>query len=114
MTKEASFIGGAHGLKLNGDRVKHLSLFSGEAGKTTLGRFPDLGFFLLAAPSHPSLDSGQWLSCGFRSHHSGGCPPGLLPAFPTTPTTLQKNVAKSNTRSTPPMPAFPILLNRST
>jgi len=57
--------------------VKHLSLFSGEAGKTTLGRFPDLGFFLLAAPSHPSLDSGQWLSCGFRSHHSGGTAPDL-------------------------------------
>jgi len=41
------------------------------------GRFPDLGFFLLAAPSHPSCELGTVADCGFRRRHSGGTAPDL-------------------------------------
>jgi hypothetical protein len=53
------------------------SLFSGEAGHNVLGRFPDLGFFLLAAPSHPLLELRTVAACGFRRRHSGGTAPDL-------------------------------------
>jgi hypothetical protein len=42
--------------------------------ENALGRFPGLGFNLLAAPSHQLLANSD-LRCGFRRHYSGGTAP---------------------------------------
>ena len=56
----------------------NLSLSSGEASQSALGRSPGLGFVLLAAPSHPSSSLRTVaVACGFRRHHSGGTAPDL-------------------------------------
>ena len=57
-----------------GKTERPFSLFRRGRLKNTLGRFPGLGFNLLAAPSHqPQADSD--LRCGFRRHYSGGTAP---------------------------------------
>ena len=77
--------------------MKPFSLFRRGRLNNALGRFPDLGFNLLAAPSRPDLDFrfqifdfrfkskipnpkskiplSSDLRCGFRRHYSGGTAP---------------------------------------
>ena len=63
----------------------NLPLSFGESGQLVLGRFPGLGFDLLAAPSRPStMLRAVACYCGFRGHHSGGTTPELH-RFPYSP-----------------------------
>jgi hypothetical protein len=49
------------------EQLKLFSLLRRDQFFGLSGRFPGLGFYLLAAPSHPSIGSGQWLNVRLSS-----------------------------------------------
>src|SRR5215510_10520190 len=84
-----------HGLDRK-KRMRNLSLFSGEAGRYALGRFPGLGFVLLAAPSHPNFQ-GSGLIAAFVAITVAG-PRRLCTGLPFEPRAVTCERAKYNER----------------
>jgi hypothetical protein len=84
------------------------SLFRRGRLKNALGRFPGLGFDLLAAPSHqPQADSD--LRCGFRRLYSGGTAPDFHRSSLTP--RASNNEAEITTRSMSCQALFSLLAN---